>query len=120
MVMASSRFVRCCSPLASISMMIGAAYGAIVLGVGFTVLGIVVTGLSYILLGMITPTVVHPPTAWIGHAIQAVVCVLHPALRGNVYASSQLLLIVRQRIDHRSKFGWQRPLILQQVPQLMP
>jgi hypothetical protein len=39
------------------AMAIGAAYGAIALGVGFTVLGIVVAGLGYALLGLITPTV---------------------------------------------------------------
>ena len=37
------------------AMAIGAAYGAIALGVGFTVLGIVVAGLGYALLGLITP-----------------------------------------------------------------
>jgi hypothetical protein len=47
------------------AMAIGAAYGAIALGVAFTVLGIVVAGLGYALLGLITPTVaqrfgVHP------------------------------------------------------------
>jgi hypothetical protein len=39
------------------AMAIGAAYGAIALGVGFTVLGIVVAGLGYALLGLITPAV---------------------------------------------------------------
>jgi hypothetical protein len=39
------------------AMAIGASYGAIALGVGFTVLGIVVTGLGYALLGLITPGV---------------------------------------------------------------
>lgn len=39
------------------AMAIGAAYGAIALGLGFTVLGIVVAGLGYALLGLITPTV---------------------------------------------------------------
>ena len=46
-------------------MAIGAAYGAIAMGVGFTVLGIVIAGLGYALLGLITPAVaqrfgVHP------------------------------------------------------------
>jgi hypothetical protein len=39
------------------AMAIGASYGAIALGIGFTVLGIVVAGLGYALLGLITPTV---------------------------------------------------------------
>jgi hypothetical protein len=39
------------------AMAIGASYGAIALGVGFTVLGIVVAGLGYALLGLITPAV---------------------------------------------------------------
>jgi hypothetical protein len=39
------------------AMAIGAAYAAIALGVGFTVLGIVVAGLGYALLGLITPAV---------------------------------------------------------------
>jgi hypothetical protein len=39
------------------AMAIGAAYGAIVLGVAFAVLGIVVAGLGYALLGLITPEV---------------------------------------------------------------
>ena len=39
------------------AMAIGAAYGAIALGLGFTVLGIVVAGLGYALLGLITPEV---------------------------------------------------------------
>jgi hypothetical protein len=39
------------------AMAIGAAYGAIALGVGFLVLGIVIAGLGYALLGLITPTV---------------------------------------------------------------
>ena len=39
------------------AMAIGAAYGAIALGVAFTVLGIVVAGLGYALLGLITPAV---------------------------------------------------------------
>jgi len=39
------------------AMAIGASYGAIALGVGFTVLGIVIAGLGYALLGLITPTV---------------------------------------------------------------
>jgi hypothetical protein len=47
------------------AMAIGASYGAMALGVGFTVLGIVVAGLGYALLGLITPAVaqrfgVHP------------------------------------------------------------
>ena len=50
------------------AMAIGAAYGAIALGVGFFVLGIVVAGLGYALLGLINPTVaqrfgLHPVTA---------------------------------------------------------
>jgi hypothetical protein len=49
------------------AMAIGASYGAIALGVGFTVLGIVIGGLGYALLGLITPAVaqrfgVHPVT----------------------------------------------------------
>jgi hypothetical protein len=39
------------------AMAIGASYGAIALGVAFTVLGIVVAGLGYALLGLITPEV---------------------------------------------------------------
>lgn len=39
------------------AMAIGASYGAIALGVGFTALGIVVAGLGYALLGLITPAV---------------------------------------------------------------
>ena len=39
------------------AMAIGAAYGAIALGLGFGVLGIVVAGLGYALLGLITPAV---------------------------------------------------------------
>jgi uncharacterized membrane protein len=39
------------------AMAIGAAYGAIALGIGFLVLGIVITGLGYALLGLITPEV---------------------------------------------------------------
>jgi ABC-type antimicrobial peptide transport system permease subunit len=39
------------------AMAIGASYGAILLGVGFALLGIVITGLGYALLGLITPTV---------------------------------------------------------------
>jgi hypothetical protein len=39
------------------AMAIGASYGAIALGVGFAVLGIVITGLGYALLGLITPQV---------------------------------------------------------------
>lgn len=50
------------------AMAIGASYGAIALGIGFTVLGIVIAGLGYALLGLITPEVaqrfgVHPVTA---------------------------------------------------------
>jgi hypothetical protein len=49
------------------AMAIGAAYGAIALGLGFLVLGIVVVGLGYALLGLITPEVakrfgLHPVT----------------------------------------------------------
>jgi hypothetical protein len=39
------------------AMAIGASYGAIALGVGFAVLGIVIAGLGYALLGLITPEV---------------------------------------------------------------
>ena len=39
------------------AMAIGASYGAIALGVGFAVLGIIITGLGYALLGLITPQV---------------------------------------------------------------
>lgn len=39
------------------AMAIGASYGAILLGVAFTILGIVVAGLGYALLGLITPEV---------------------------------------------------------------
>jgi hypothetical protein len=39
------------------AMALGASYGAMALGVGFTVLGIVVAGLGYALLGLITPAV---------------------------------------------------------------
>jgi hypothetical protein len=39
------------------AMAIGASYGAIALGVGFTVLGMVIAGLGYALLGLITPAV---------------------------------------------------------------
>lgn len=39
------------------AMAIGIAYGAVALGVGFTVLGIVIAGLGYALLGLITPAV---------------------------------------------------------------
>ena len=39
------------------AMAIGAAYGAIALGVGFTLLGLVIAGLGYALLGLITPAV---------------------------------------------------------------
>lgn len=50
------------------AMAIGASYGAIALGIGFTVLGIVIAGLGYALLGLITPEVaqrfgVHPVAA---------------------------------------------------------
>lgn len=39
------------------AMAIGTSYGAMVLGIGFTLLGIVVAGLGYALLGLITPAV---------------------------------------------------------------
>ena len=39
------------------AMAIGASYGAIALGLGFTVLGIVIAGLGFALLGLITPAV---------------------------------------------------------------
>ena len=39
------------------AMAIGLAYGAIALGVGFSLLGFVITGLGYALLGLITPQV---------------------------------------------------------------
>lgn len=39
------------------AMDIGASHGAMALGVGFLVLGIVIAGLGYALLGLITPTV---------------------------------------------------------------
>jgi hypothetical protein len=39
------------------AMAIGASYGAIALGLGFLVLGIVIAGLGYALLGLITPAV---------------------------------------------------------------
>ena len=50
------------------AMAIGASYGAMALGVGFVVLGIVIAGLGYALLGLITPAVaarfgVHPVAA---------------------------------------------------------
>ncbi len=50
------------------AMALGAAYGAIALGIGFTILGIVIAGLGYALLGLITPEVarrfgVQPVTA---------------------------------------------------------
>jgi hypothetical protein len=50
------------------AMAIGASYGAIALGVAFTVLGIVLAGLGYALLGLITPEVaqrfgLHPVSA---------------------------------------------------------
>lgn len=41
------------------AMAIGASYGAMALGVAFTLLGIVVAGLGYALLGLITPDVAH-------------------------------------------------------------
>ena len=50
------------------AMAIGASYGAMALGIGFAVLGLVVAGLGYALLGLITPTVaqrfgLHPVAA---------------------------------------------------------
>jgi hypothetical protein len=50
------------------AMALGASYGAMALGVAFLVLGIVITGLGYALLGLITPEVakrfgLHPVTA---------------------------------------------------------
>ncbi len=39
------------------AMAIGASYAAIALGIGFTLLGIVIAGLGYALLGLITPEV---------------------------------------------------------------
>ena len=39
------------------AMAIGASYGAMGLGLGFLVLGIVIAGLGYALLGLITPAV---------------------------------------------------------------
>jgi hypothetical protein len=39
------------------AMAIGASYGAMALGIGFVVLGIVIAGLGYALLGLITPEV---------------------------------------------------------------
>ena len=50
------------------AMAIGASYAAMALGVGFLVLGIVVAGLGYALLGLITPAVaqrfgLHPVAA---------------------------------------------------------
>ena len=39
------------------AMAIGASYGAIALGLGFFLLGLVITGLGYALLGLITPEV---------------------------------------------------------------
>jgi hypothetical protein len=50
------------------AMALGASYGAIALGLGFLVLGIIVTGLGYALRGLITPTVaqrygLHPVAA---------------------------------------------------------
>jgi hypothetical protein len=50
------------------AMAIGASYGAIALGIAFTVLGIVLAGLGYALLGLITPALaerygLHPVSA---------------------------------------------------------
>ena len=50
------------------AMAIGASYGAILLGVAFTLLGLVIAGLGYALLGLITPAVaqkfgLHPVAA---------------------------------------------------------
>ncbi len=50
------------------AMAIGASYGAMALGVGFTVLGVIIAGLGYALLGLITPAVaqrygLHPVAA---------------------------------------------------------
>jgi len=50
------------------AMALGASYGAMALGLGFLVLGVVITGLGYALLGLITPEVakrfgLHPVTA---------------------------------------------------------
>jgi hypothetical protein len=50
------------------AMAIGASYGAIALGVAFTILGLVLAGLGYALLGLITPAVaqrfgLHPVSA---------------------------------------------------------
>jgi hypothetical protein len=39
------------------AMAIGVSYGAITLGIAFTLLGLVVAGLGYVLLGLITPAV---------------------------------------------------------------
>jgi hypothetical protein len=39
------------------AMAIGVSYGVIALGIGFAILGIVITGLGYALLGLITPEV---------------------------------------------------------------
>ena len=39
------------------AMAIGLAYGAIALGVGFAILGLVITGFGYALLGLVTPEV---------------------------------------------------------------
>lgn len=39
------------------AMALGAAYGATALGLGFVILGVVITGLGYALLGLITPEV---------------------------------------------------------------
>ncbi|HEY1011412.1 MAG TPA: hypothetical protein VGE07_01830, partial [Herpetosiphonaceae bacterium] len=50
------------------AMAIGASYGAILLGIGFVVLGLIVAGVGYALLGLITPQVaqkfgLHPVAA---------------------------------------------------------
>jgi hypothetical protein len=50
------------------AMAIGASYGAIALGIGFTILGIVIAGLGYALLGLISPALaqrfgLHPVAA---------------------------------------------------------
>ena len=41
------------------AMAIGTAYGAIALGIGFTLLGLVIAGFGYALLGLITPEVAN-------------------------------------------------------------
>lgn len=41
------------------AMAIGASYGAIALGIAFTILGLVIAGLGYALRGLITPEVAH-------------------------------------------------------------